>query len=42
LLERHAGAVLSVPIDDAAVLLDVDTPEMLGAADVPSRRRAKP
>jgi molybdenum cofactor cytidylyltransferase len=29
LLERHARAVLSVPTDDAAVLVDVDTPEML-------------
>lgn len=32
LLERHRDAVLAVPIDDAAVLLDVDTPEMLAAA----------
>jgi len=32
LLERHADAVLAIPIDDAAVHLDVDTPEMLAAA----------
>jgi molybdenum cofactor cytidylyltransferase len=32
LLERHADAVLAVPIEDAAVLLDVDTPEMIGGA----------
>lgn len=32
LLERHADAVLAVPIDDAAVHLDVDTPEMLAEA----------
>ncbi len=29
LLERHADAVLTVPVDDPAVHLDVDTPEML-------------
>jgi molybdenum cofactor cytidylyltransferase len=29
LLERHARAVLAIPTDDAAVLVDVDTPEML-------------
>ncbi len=32
LLERHADAVRTVPVDDAAVHLDVDTPEMLVAA----------
>ena len=32
LLEQHADAVLNVPIDDAAVHLDIDTQEMLGAA----------
>jgi molybdenum cofactor cytidylyltransferase len=32
LMERHADAVRAVPIDDAAVHLDVDTPEMLAAA----------
>jgi molybdenum cofactor cytidylyltransferase len=32
LLERHADAVLAVPVDDAAVHLDVDTPEMLAGA----------
>ncbi len=32
LLEKHADAVRAVPIDDAAVHLDVDTPEMLKGA----------
>lgn len=32
LLERHADAVRAVPIDDAAVHRDVDTPEMLASA----------
>jgi molybdenum cofactor cytidylyltransferase len=32
LLERHGEAVLAVPVDDAAVHLDVDTPEMLANA----------
>ncbi|MDB4944149.1 MAG: 4-diphosphocytidyl-2C-methyl-D-erythritol kinase [Labilithrix sp.] len=32
LLEQHAGAVLAVDVDDAAVHLDVDTPSMLAAA----------
>jgi molybdenum cofactor cytidylyltransferase len=32
LLERHADAVRAVPIDDDAVHLDVDTPEMLAGA----------
>lgn len=32
LLERHADRVLDVPIDDAAVHLDIDTQEMLGTA----------
>jgi molybdenum cofactor cytidylyltransferase len=31
LLEEHADAVRSVAIDDAAVTLDVDTPEALAA-----------
>ena len=33
LLERHADAVLAVPVDDAAVHLDVDTPDMLVRKD---------
>ncbi len=39
LLERHADAVRAVPIDDAAIHLDVDTPEMLAGASgsTPSR-----
>ena len=32
LLERHADAVLAVPVDDAAVHLDIDTPDMLAGA----------
>lgn len=32
LLERHADAVRAVPIDDDAVHVDVDTPEMLAGA----------
>lgn len=32
LLEKHADSVLAVDIDDAAVHLDIDTPEMLAAA----------
>ena len=32
LLEAHADAVLAVPVDDAAVHLDIDTPEMLASA----------
>ena len=32
LMEKHADAVRAVPIDDAAVHLDVDTPEMLKGA----------
>ncbi len=36
LLESHAGAVRTVTVDDAAVHLDVDTPEML--ANAPRRR----
>lgn len=32
LLERHAGAVLSVPTQDGGILVDVDTPEMLARA----------
>jgi molybdenum cofactor cytidylyltransferase len=35
LLERHADAVRAVPIDDAAIHLDVDTPEMLAGAAAP-------
>ena len=30
LLEEHAGAVCSVPVDDPAILRDVDSPDMLG------------
>lgn len=41
ILERHAGAVLAVPIADLAIFIDVDTPAMLAAAraaaDEPSR-----
>ena len=32
LLEAHADAVLAVPVDDPAVHLDIDTPEMLSSA----------
>jgi molybdenum cofactor cytidylyltransferase len=32
LLEAHADSVLAVPVDDPAVHLDIDTPEMLAAA----------
>jgi len=32
LLELHASAALAVPVDDAAVHLDIDTPEMLETA----------
>jgi molybdenum cofactor cytidylyltransferase len=32
LLEAHADAVLAVPVDDPAVHLDIDTPEMLADA----------
>ncbi|MFO0586210.1 MAG: molybdopterin-binding/glycosyltransferase family 2 protein [Polyangiaceae bacterium] len=32
LMERHADQVRAVPFDDAAVHLDVDTPEMLASA----------
>jgi molybdenum cofactor cytidylyltransferase len=42
LLERHADGVLSLPIDDMAVLLDVDTPDMLGSADTSTGRGAEP
>ncbi|HXX68726.1 MAG TPA: molybdopterin-binding/glycosyltransferase family 2 protein [Polyangiaceae bacterium] len=35
LLERHAQTVLSVPTDDAAILVDVDTPEMLDRVRAP-------
>ncbi len=37
LLERHAGAVLAVNVDDAGVHLDVDTPDMLAGARTPRR-----
>jgi molybdenum cofactor cytidylyltransferase len=33
LLERHADSVLAVSIDDTAILLDVDTPDMLADAE---------
>lgn len=32
LLERHPAAIVEVPLDDAAILLDIDTPEALAAA----------
>jgi molybdenum cofactor cytidylyltransferase len=32
LIERHADQVRLLPIDDPAILLDVDTPEALAAA----------
>ncbi len=32
LLEAHADSVLAVPVDDPAVHLDIDTPEMLASA----------
>ena len=35
LLEQHASAVHCVAVDDAAVHLDIDTPEMLAAARAP-------
>ncbi len=37
LLERHADEVLAVTVDDPAVHIDVDTPEMLANARAPRR-----
>ncbi len=39
LLERHADAVRAVNIDDAAVHLDIDTPEMLADATTAANLR---
>ena len=41
LLEKHARAVQTVEVDDAAVHLDIDTPEMLAEARSPDADEAR-
>ena len=42
LLERHAGALWQVPMDDRGVTLDVDTPEALDALSHDPPREPRP